>query len=469
MIHVARADVPKRPERPGEKHLCRVNGREALFEGDVKIPVPTRASYEDLFSPSADGKTLLVASNVRVREVTLETMEMRDLLQGPWLVSVKCLADGLVAVLGAEGTHRLERRDPDVAEMKSVKDMPSHLTWFEVQTPGMLFVLDTLGRPEKLLAESIALRADRIDSVLGGRVLVVTREDGDDDWRTTFYAVKGRKLHLMGRIQEDVGRVFDVDGRVYGGEGVEIFGLEEAWGAATIEEKTYEHVAVEGDFTFEPVPLIPPDPSAPRDAVVESLLKKIKPSIAKSSFKYALSFDGKRCVIATHDSVWDVDCKKAKAVCVAKGSTFVSVSLVGDVIAAIHRTGVDGTLDFWVGREKTMSIPCGKYDSLFMLHDGAVIALASEYAIASSKLRTHFIGAKGNDVRYLGSALRPFKHATCVSASSYVEDSEGRSWKIEGLGEALRKALKRPSEAIDLRLSDTERMASDIGKSPGNL
>jgi hypothetical protein len=506
-IRTVPTDVPPRPESPGEKHRCRVNGREALFEGDAKIDVPTRSSYDDLFSPTADGKKLVVASNVRVREVTLETLEMRDLLHGPWLVSVKCLADDLVAVLGKAGTHRLERRDPDVAEMRSVKDMPKHLTWFEVQTPGMLFVLDLRARPDKTLAESIPLRATRLDVVMGGRILFASREDGE----TTIYGVKGRKLAVVGRLDDDVGRVFETGGRVYG-EACEILGLEEALAAAKIEEKQYEPVAVEGDFGFEPVSAIPQgdaprgasalvgaggwnaaqrvgsfvfallaDAAGYRCALVDeskskSVLRKIEPPIVGPSFKYDLAFDGTRCVVATKHAIHDVDCKTAEATPVTVGNLFLSATLLGDAIVAIERVGVESTLRIWIrtgeSYEETHAIPCGKYDTLFMLHDGDVIGLASELAVVGSGLRTHFFGARKNEIRYLGCALAAFKHGTCVRGTSYVEDSEDRTWKITGLGESLRKALERPAEAIDLRLSGAERMqdvSSHIGDRDDSL
>jgi hypothetical protein len=456
--------------------------------------VPEYGRNDELVDVTPDHKKIVVASNVRVREVDRETRAVRDLLQGPWLTHVRCLAEGFVAVLGREGTHRLERSDPDVAAMKSVADMPAHLTWFEVQTPGMLFVLDLRARPEKILVQSIACRAERIDAVLDGRVLVVGHGDG-----TTFYGVKHRQLALMGKLEEKLGRVFDVGKRVYG-EGFEIEGIEEAWGAARVEEKKHAELAVEGDFSFEPAESIPSpsdvpvhahalvgpggwhadrrfggqvfalvaDPKGYACAIVdeskeEPVLRKIDPPIAGSSFKYDLSFDGKHCVVSMHDAVWDVDSSTGKAKRVATTrEMFVTATLLGDLLCAIHRVGIDGELWIWkrtdAGVEKIHSISCGKYDSLFMLAAGDVVMIASEYAPTKTRLRAHFIGARNGDVRYLGRVYAPFKHATSVDGASYVEDAEGCVYEIKELDFAMDRAFARPENGLEISLSDEEQL-----------
>src|SRR5262249_23927320 len=159
-----------------------------------------------------------------------------------------------------EGTHRLERSDPDVAAMGSVSDMPARLTWFEVRTPGMIFLLDRHARSEKVLVQSIAIRAERIDALWDGRVLAVGHEDG-----TSIYAPKDNRLVVMATLEETLGVIYEAVGRIYG-DGYAIEGIEEAFGATRVEEGERERIVVDGDFAFEPALGIP----APRDLAVHA-------------------------------------------------------------------------------------------------------------------------------------------------------------------------------------------------------
>jgi hypothetical protein len=377
--------------------------------------------------------------------------------------------------------------------MGSVTDMPASLTWFEARTPGMIFLLDRHARSEKLLVQSIAMRAERIDALWDGRVLAVGREDG-----TTFYAVKDKRLVVMGAIEEDLGVIYEALGRIYG-DGYEIEGIEEAYGATRVEGGERERAVVDGNFAFEPALAIPAprdlpvharalvgaagwhadrryggrvfaltvDPRGYRCAIVDEsaaspVLRPITPPITGKIFKYEISLDGSRCVVGVHDAVWDVECTTGEARRVAYGDTFVTVTLLGDLVAAIHRDRVEGTLLIWErtanGYSLLHSIPCGKYDSLFTVHDGDVVMIASEYAPKDSRLRAHFIGARGGEVRYLGRVLAPFTHAVYVDGDSYVEDCLGCTYRIVNLDLAMDRAFARPERSLEFAITRDERM-----------
>lgn len=181
----------------------------------TEVVLPSAAPYRALGSPTPDRTRWLIASRTRLREVHVASGATRIVMEGPWIVSVAALTDDLVVFASFGGEHTLDRTDPDVAALSSMRQMPpgDSIRLAAAHGIGLCRIGDEPGLVRWIDVDERDML--RLETVLDGRVLVIS------SWRRALVvAVKEGALIPLRSIDHAWG------------PSVELFGLEAAWQAA---------------------------------------------------------------------------------------------------------------------------------------------------------------------------------------------------------------------------------------------
>lgn len=213
-----------------------------------ELTLPSTRSYRGLAALSPDGRKLLVGSPVCTRVVDLASGRARVVLQGPLQVGVVWLDREFVGVLTRGGDHVLDPRDPDVAELPTVKKLGNVTTLPAMRTPGGLHVLSE--HSGKLIA-SLQINAESVERVPGQAALCVRREPPDaKSWGTLFLRTDGSRLTSVAKLPCDVGALSSDGSTLRGSHGFEILGLEATARTTTVAD----HRKFVDGMKLEPTP-----------------------------------------------------------------------------------------------------------------------------------------------------------------------------------------------------------------------
>jgi hypothetical protein len=198
------------PTPAGAVRFVPRGGRDhVLLPGGAEVPLPSPQWYRFRAALTPDSTRLLVASTTRLREVDLATGAVTVRLQGPSILGVAALAGDRAAVV-CGGRVVLDRGDPDVAALDSVRDLPPRQHRVTVEgKPGLQLVGGRFYDIPDLVGAT---------SVLEGRILVLSRARRGG-WATMVLAVKDGALIPLRKLSEAL-------------RGFELVGLEAAWQAA---------------------------------------------------------------------------------------------------------------------------------------------------------------------------------------------------------------------------------------------
>lgn len=402
------------------------DGRERVLlaepgadDGDA-LDLPSKQTYRGRAALSPTRMRLAVGSPTSCRRVEIDTGESRVVLQGPWQVGVAWLDEEIVAVLTQGGDWKLEFDDPDVAEMPAVKQFPKgtqkHAT---MRTPGMLHVVDTRGGSD--LRVSVHVKAERLETLRGGRVVVLRREPPNDtSWGTLFMRHDEGRLTSIAKLPIDIGEVREEDGTIRGAAGFEVLGLD------VEAARTAGHRKIGDGLAVEEQPPPPKDrigvpqsglrferrdverPTTPRelqdrfewiekhttagmalgahkegeehryfvfDVAAEREIA-IEPTMVKKNIEYEWAGDGSRLVAWADRSVWEITCDgRRREVLQAAGPVTCAAPLVEGRVAVLHRfKDADGELDVYdVEGNLEACVPVHPFDRVWSLHGGTLV------------------------------------------------------------------------------------------------
>ena len=210
------------PEGPLERVTAILKSGERL-----PLDLPSVAPYRDMSDITPDGNFLAVCSHTRAWAVDLVRGRQTLAMEGPWMTDAACLEGGYMVILTLGGTRRLDLADPDVRELSSVRDTGLTGASVTVECFPLLHFLDMKG-PTKFL-HSVRCRAESMETVLGGRVLVLRRfPRNSDEWGTVLVGCQGGKLAVLARYPRNIGRVFKAGEEVLAERGFRLLGLEGA-------------------------------------------------------------------------------------------------------------------------------------------------------------------------------------------------------------------------------------------------
>jgi hypothetical protein len=213
-------DGARRAPRQLVAGAARARTHRRWLAGDVDTEAPARGvrlrPIRDLPTPPDPQPLAVTPYAVRDGE--------RVVLRGWWLAGAARLPAGEVAALTL---HRdevvLDRAHPDFALTRAAQlDGTGPV---KVPSTGQVHVVDA----GATYRTGIRLDADALESVRDGALLFVRRAAfRAGQWGTLVLACHGRHLTPIAKLEADVGRVFEADGRVVGAEGFEILGLDDA-------------------------------------------------------------------------------------------------------------------------------------------------------------------------------------------------------------------------------------------------
>lgn len=407
---------------------------------ELDLPSPQR--YRDLAALSPDGSQLVVGSPVYTRVVRLPSGDTRDLLQGPQQVQAIWLDEHRVGVLCRGGDHELNLRDPDVAALPSVRQLPTHLQTATMRTPGNLHVLDTRSGA---LEFSVAVEAEQVQPVPGGKAIALTRNPPrPDQWGTVFLRVDDGDLTSVLKLPEHVGRIGD-DFRL------------DALDTAIAQARPARHRTLRDDLELEAQPppppesftlartavrftlaSAPPSPKAPAtlaqrypwidpivgaqgwalaglergSAYALSLVhlereetRAVDPPLVVERVERAWSSAGDRVLVWSDDRVYEIDLEGRRRPVggeVFAGPVTAAAPLADGGVAVLYRcAGVDAQLDLYAADDRLLG--CADvhgHDALWSLAEGRVLVTAHLRPPPGSKVRVFHVCDDG--LRALG-------------------------------------------------------------------
>jgi len=205
--------------------LALVNGsgqRRPVGPADELLP----QAQVRLLSP--DRRHALVGSRWRLVQVDLASGRQKEVLVCA-LNAAAYLTDGLVLV-GDLGITAARRRFPDPGPDGRTLDVFGRS---DLAADPTLHIVDLQADPPAITA--LACFVLTLSTVLGGRIAVVSRFAAKG-WNTAILGVKDRRLVVLAKLQEELGAVFEHQGRVYTEHGEEILNLDTALSAAPVPE-----------------------------------------------------------------------------------------------------------------------------------------------------------------------------------------------------------------------------------------
>jgi hypothetical protein len=122
----------------------------------------------------------------------------------------------------------------------------------------------------------------------------------------------------------------------------------------------------------------------------------------------------------------------------------LTVGWAGDLAAVVRQGKKANVLDLFERREGGWrlfkSVGCGKCNVVFTVGSGSVLVVTS--ANKSAKARTYFVGARGGDLRLLGSMDGIVKEAFIASDGRSFVCEPGDKWsEVLHVGKALETAF----------------------------
>ncbi len=462
---LAAVDRHDRYQAPGAFERARAEAEAAAAAGALSI-APTRdvpiAAAADL---SPEGRRRLATHPVRTRMIDVATGAATVVLEGWWQLAAAWLDDDRIAVLCAEGEVTLDRRDPEVATLAAVAGaFPGEDLTLQAHSAGLLHVVTAEGRHLR----QVQVRAERVATAAGGRLVVLTRPAARDRWATAVLGVTARGARVLAKHPAELGELRGDGPRVVGAHGFELLGVERA--LATVGDGWPEALA--DGLALEPPP--PPPPARIALADARDLHLELRPAslppeadaatrldvdtaalgeVARS----AASPDDARCAVACGGEVWDVDVASGRAELVHRGwPQVLSVRRGADAIWLLARvvkehaevqryTRRDGA---WV---RDVALPVMGLDRLHLGAGGRLLAITLDHAPAPLAF-TMLVGVDDDGaLRHLGRLPRAVARVIDDGTAVLVELEGGQVYELRGVEAALARARAeepRPLRAV---------------------
>ena len=471
-----------------------------------RLDLPPLPAGSRIASVSPDGTHLLVGSGTLIREVRLPDGELIPVLQGTWYTQAAHLANGLAVVLASGAAVTLRLSDPDVRALLEVRGYvpPAGETSVGIASNDALYLIDVSADRDNVLVASIAVVADRMKAVRGGRFLVLRRTAAGDtgSWMTAVVGVVDRRLVLLAWFEVDLGEVVELDGRVYGSNGYELIGLDAA--LANAPEQVLTSIAQvlsqpaqqpsagsdlqTGALRFVPVaePPRPPRMEGVKELVGpygdvgearhgryalafayhgdetyrvglavcdesgrQTWLRPIEPPLVGRLPRCAFVQDATACLVAIGTVVHEVDCATGTARVVLEGDEpVVDVAAVDGGFAVIRRRQeYEGYIEIYRGGESTVSgrVSCGPMDSLTVLADGRVLIAAFTNQLNDlGRLQSYVFAVRDADARLIGPVDLVVERGWDVGGRCIVGTTARAHYEVVNVDVALDQAFAGP-------------------------